>query len=195
MQTFDTEPTDIQVGALVAPEQCCHSLRVMDTSGELHIAPRGYPLIAAACWLLLVLGVAAGMMIYANQSEHLFVMLVWGGMACIAMLCILAAMNHRMTARGEFAVADKKNRTLTLPRLNVVLRVDQIRFLVELHTWHAWDKGREASWMAELSVVATNEHGDLIRYPILACDYSRTTSRAAQRLVQSLGIQHRYLRK
>jgi hypothetical protein len=194
MQLLDAEPTEAQLAVLLAPEEQGYSLKIEETSEELRISPRGYPLVACACWMLLILAVMAGLAIYKDESQMLLVMLPIAIMASFGVLLVIGVMNSKMAAGGDFVVVDKKNRTLALPRHKIVLKASQIRFFSELHAWHTWDRGRESQWVSELSVVAAHDGGELVRYPVSTCDDSRATGRAAAKLAELFSVEQRYLK-
>jgi hypothetical protein len=67
---------------------------------------------------------------------------------------------------------------------------------VEVHAWHTvWD-GPEAhsDWLGELSVLASTDHGEIVRYPVITCLRTRAVTKVGNVLADFFGVERRFLK-
>jgi hypothetical protein len=203
MQVFDVEPTDSELAVLLDPEGRSVSVRVEDTPERLVAHPHGFPLWFVMICLAIPLGAYAGILGYeAVQGQLDPLYLVGVPLACGAVAFFFAFfrwMNRGQVSKGDFFVLDKDRKILILPRCGLQIRAGQVRGFVEVHANHThmvwWDpRGESREWLGELSVLATTDHGEIARYPVITCMRISAVTRIAMTLADFFGVERRLLK-
>jgi hypothetical protein len=58
-----------------------------------------------------------------------------------------------------------------------------------------WDpRGESREWLGELSVLATTDHGEIARYPVITCMRISAVTRIAMTLADFFGVERRLLK-
>jgi hypothetical protein len=94
-------------------------------------------------------------------------------------------------------VLDKRQRALSLPRLGIRLRADEICGFIEVHAWHTeGDRGEYShEWVGEVTVLAADEDGAITRLPVLTCQRPAQVGRLAAALAEFFGAERRLLKE
>src|SRR5262249_50930116 len=99
-------------------------------------------------------------------------------------------------AKEVFVFLDRERRTLSLPRLGLILEDGEILRFIEVRGWcierDRW--GSEASWAREVSVVWRRKNGQLARSSVLISDGSRHVTRIGKVLAQFFDVDYRIVR-
>lgn len=202
-QRFDSEPSEAELAILQDPDGRSISLRITDCAEQLTVSPRGVPL-----WVWLSCACIPGglslayVLLYRLPRGELNPLDILAIPITIAAVISLIAFGHvfnaRICSRGPFLVLDRTGRTLWLPRASVRLESSQIHRFVEVRAWHREQFGpRETTttWVGELTVLAREPDGRLVRYSAVACENTKATNRVAKMLCEFFGIEHRLIRK
>jgi hypothetical protein len=199
MQDLDAELTDARLAGLVEPVGRSVSVQVEDTPERLVARPCGFPLwFVTVCMIIPVSILTAYMAIMVFQAGlRPFDMLglAAGYLAAPMLIGLVWWQNREQVKRGDFFVLDKVQRSLALPRSRVHLPCGQIRGFVEVHAWHTVrdEEGSSSEWLAELSVRASIGNGEIVRYPVIACQRTGAVRRLAESLAQFFGVERRVL--
>jgi hypothetical protein len=199
MQVFDAEPTDARLARLVDPGGRSVSVQVEDTPERLVAHPRGFPLWFVTVCVMIPVSILTGYLATKAfpPGLHPFEVLglAAGYLAAPTLIAMVWWMNREQVKRGDFFVLDKVQRSLALPRSGVHLLHGQIRGFVEVHAWHTVrdEEGSSSEWLAELSVLARTGNGEIVRYPVIACQRTGAVRRLGESLAQFFGVERRAL--
>jgi hypothetical protein len=128
-------PTDPHDSGFLEPEGRSVSVRLVETGECIVARPLGYPLRFVYAFLVSVfILIDAVSVILLPVGQRLFIN-VGLVLTELVFLGVFGLFNHYMVSRGTFFVLDKKQRTLTLPRVGRKLPSEQIRGLFEIHGW------------------------------------------------------------
>jgi hypothetical protein len=195
MQTFDTEPTELQLAALLEPEGYSLYLDIEDTTEKLIAHPLGMPTWVYSICILgpCVIGIATVINEFGRHGiNFLFLLFLVAGLITPLFLFPLCSMvNRKYTERGDFFILDKLEKSLSLPRNGTVIPHDRVCRFVELHAWHIVDdsEGRQCNWLSELSVIVRTDDTKLCRYPVVSCLYRRRVHELGETLSQFFKVE------
>jgi hypothetical protein len=200
MRTYDQEPTDAELAEFLDPKGRALGLRIVDSTDELIVEPRGVSLWLAAVSLLIPVIGSAGYVMHRK----------WHGTfepsdSLPLVLCVITfplflggthLLNQFICAKGRFCVLDKKKRILSLSRSGEEIRAEQIDCIVEVHGWHTvrekWH-GSDSTWMGELSVLVHGNDGKLVHHAVLECA-SYSVAKVGKMLSDFFQVRHRVLK-
>ena len=195
MQSFNSEPTELQLAALLEPEGYSLYLDIEDTPEKLIAHPLGMPTWIYSICILgpCVFGIAAVLVEFGRHGFDFLLLLLL--VACLLTPLVLfpfcTMVNRKYIERGDFFILDKVEKTLSLPRSGTVIPHDQVCRFVEVHAWYIVDdsEGRQFNWLSELSVIVRTYDAKLCRYPVVSCLYRRRVRELGETLSQFFKVE------
>jgi hypothetical protein len=184
-QSFDHEPVDAQLVALLGPFEFVDPIKIEDTAASLTASAGSIPMkFAVPFMLLFVSGITAARWYFPKFDLPWFIIgIVWFAILP-TFFAILVFINRTLTKMGVFFRADKLHRTLTLPSINVTLAAKQIVAFTQVDRWYKGNTAFGLSWIRMTAVLTRREDGGFDYFPL-----TRETSRRVfqELLVDRLG--------
>jgi hypothetical protein len=185
---LQANPSDAVLNSLLDPEGRAFYLKIEESEDAITVRPTGIPVWFLLLCLSLPIGglvaVAAVKWLHNELDSMLIAMMTIAPPAGIACFALVAFMNRTMLAKGDYFVLDKRRNALTLPRIGVTLRADEIAGFVVVSGWDTMGDIRagERAWTHELTVLARKDADHLARYPVVISDHGKKIRQLAQNL-------------
>ncbi len=196
-QRFDAEPSDEQLATWVDADDDMIWYHVEDNANELSVRPAPLPL-----WIVMF-GVSVPVVFFIVWIVSRVVDAGFDGIEAVTFLvgvpvallagAAVVAVFHVRNLRAERTPAsfilDKSRQTLSLPRFDVTLPHARIAAVVEVHGPYRPDETRDTRLShRELSVLARDEQGSFVRYPLKLIGHRVKTIKAGRALAEELGV-------
>jgi hypothetical protein len=199
MQVSDADLTEARLARLLDPEGRSVSVQAEDTPEQLVAHPRGFPLWFVTACVTVPVGLLTAFLVNKAFQQGLHPLevlgLASGYLAAPTLIGLVWWMNRAQVKSGDFFILDKVQRTLALPRCRLHLQHGQIQSFIEVRAWHTvrYEEGPSSEWLAELSVLVRTGNGEIVRYPVIACQRTGTVSRLGESLAEFFGVERRVL--
>ena len=196
-QVFDAEPTDAQLATWVDADHDMIWYTVEDNTNELSVRPAPVPLwFVMVCVslpaVLFIAWLVSRVMDAGFDGIEAVAFLVGVPMALLAWAGVVAlfhVLNRRAERTPASFVLDKSRQTLSLPRFDVTLPHARLVAVVEVRGPYRPDETREARLNHhEVSVLARDEAGRLVRYPLKLVGHHKRTIKAGRAIAEEMGV-------
>ncbi|MEX0885715.1 MAG: hypothetical protein WD009_04670 [Phycisphaeraceae bacterium] len=201
-QQFDAEPDDEQLASWVAADNDVIAVRVRDTPGELAVKPAPIPLWFVVASLAVPILAMIGWAVYQYMQHGLdgletgvvVVGLPMGLLAAATVIGLIHVLNRKAERTPASFVLDRSRQKLSLPRFELTLPHRRIVCVVQVRGPYRRDETRDTRLNhRELSVVARDEQGAFVRYPLKLPGSNRKAIKAGRAIAEELGVPLREL--
>ena len=196
-QTFDAEPTDEQLATWVDADSDMIWYRVEDNANELSVRPAPLPLwFVMLCVtvpvVVFIVWIVSRVIDAGFDGIEAVAFVVGVPMALLAWVGVVGAfhvLNRRAERTPASFVLDKSRQTLSLPRFDLTLPHPRIVAVIEVQGPYRPDETRDARLNhREVSVLARDDAGKLVRYPLKLIGHHKKTIKAGRAIAEELGV-------